>query len=226
MSKFKVGDRVRIRPDLKAGERYRQAGEAVAKCMATEDMVMLAGRVVTLQECPWGTRYRIEGSLRSWTDEMFVGLASAKKIIVTTDGKTTTARLFNGKDLVKSATAKCSPKDEFVFETGAALALDRLLEREAKSEPEAPKFNKAELVNGRFGRMSNGNWFVVVGDHFVYESGGFDLVGAVDEGGSLSHYSVDCIVEASSFKHARSAFSIDFYSPRRIIWTRPGAKFG
>lgn len=54
------------------------------------------------------------------------------KIIVTTDGKVTTAKLFSGKELVKSAEAKCSPDDTFNFETGAAIAIDRLLDREEK----------------------------------------------------------------------------------------------
>ena len=57
------------------------------------------------------------------------------KIVVTSDGATTTARLYAGKTVLKSAEAKCSPRDEFNFETGAALAVDRLLGRETEKEP-------------------------------------------------------------------------------------------
>lgn len=53
------------------------------------------------------------------------------KIIITTDGITTTARLYEGgKNLIKTAEAKCSPADTFDFETGAKLAFERLITKE------------------------------------------------------------------------------------------------
>ena len=51
------------------------------------------------------------------------------KIVITTDGKTTTSRLFNGKELIRKAEAKCSPDDEFDFMVGAKLAMERLEEK-------------------------------------------------------------------------------------------------
>lgn len=48
------------------------------------------------------------------------------KIIITADGKTTTAKMYDGKKLVKSAKADCHPDDEFVFIIGASIALERL----------------------------------------------------------------------------------------------------
>lgn len=42
-----------------------------------------------------------------------------KKIIILTDGKNVTAKLFDGKNIVKEGIAKCSPKDDFDFEAGA-----------------------------------------------------------------------------------------------------------
>lgn len=52
-----------------------------------------------------------------------------KKIVITTDGKTTTARLFENKKVIKEAEAKCSPEDIFSFETGVKLAIERLFEK-------------------------------------------------------------------------------------------------
>ena len=49
------------------------------------------------------------------------------KIIITTDGRVTTARLIDGKQTVKEAKATCSPDDAFDFEYGAALAFHRLI---------------------------------------------------------------------------------------------------
>lgn len=57
------------------------------------------------------------------------------KIVITTDGKTTTARLFNGKELIRKAEAKCSPDDKFDFMVGAKLAMERL----EGEEPKKPK---------------------------------------------------------------------------------------
>lgn len=70
-----------------------------------------------------------------------------RKIVVTADGTTTTARLYDGKTLLKSAEAKCSLKDTFDFEAGAGLAVDRLLGR--KTEEPTPKlFPLADIKAG------------------------------------------------------------------------------
>lgn len=62
-----------------------------------------------------------------------------EKIVVTANGKTTTAKLYNGKTVIKTAEAKCSPDDEFNFLTGAHLAVSRLCGVDSNvknSEPE------------------------------------------------------------------------------------------
>lgn len=51
----------------------------------------------------------------------------AQKFLITHDGTKTLARLYAGNKVVKSAEAKCSPKDTFNFETGATLAFQRLI---------------------------------------------------------------------------------------------------
>ncbi len=52
--------------------------------------------------------------------------ADSSKIVITTDGKTTTAKMYDGKKLVKSAKTDCHPDDEFDFIIGASIALERL----------------------------------------------------------------------------------------------------
>ncbi|MEG0898464.1 MAG: hypothetical protein RSF40_01980 [Oscillospiraceae bacterium] len=49
-----------------------------------------------------------------------------QKIIITTDGKETLVRLYENNEVVKTAKASCCPDDEFDFETGSKLALERL----------------------------------------------------------------------------------------------------
>lgn len=49
-----------------------------------------------------------------------------QKIVITHDGKTTTAVLYCGDKKVRDASAKCHEDDTFDFMTGASLALERL----------------------------------------------------------------------------------------------------
>lgn len=48
-------------------------------------------------------------------------------IVITTDGRKTSARLIDGKETIYEASAKLSDKDTFDFETGAMIAFDRLV---------------------------------------------------------------------------------------------------
>lgn len=66
-----------------------------------------------------------------------------KKIVITTDGKVTTAKLYEDGKTVKTATAKCSPEDTFDFGVGAKLALERL------TAPEKPKEEPPKYYNGK-----------------------------------------------------------------------------
>lgn len=58
-----------------------------------------------------------------------------QKIVITTDGKTTLARLFDGKAMVKRAEAKCAPSDTFDFGVGTELAVKRLMGEKPVTEP-------------------------------------------------------------------------------------------
>lgn len=60
---------------------------------------------------------------------------TTRKIIITTDGKTTTARLMEDKTTIRTATATCSPDDTFDFDKGARLAFDRLLPCKDRDKP-------------------------------------------------------------------------------------------
>lgn len=53
-----------------------------------------------------------------------------QKIVITTDGKITLARLYEDNKVVKRAEAKCCPSDTFDFKVSAELALSRVLEQE------------------------------------------------------------------------------------------------
>lgn len=139
-----------------------------------------------------------------------------EKILITTDG-TTTAKLFDGKDVVKTATAKCNPDDEFDFKTGATIAFDRLVKR----EPEKPKFTKEDLKTGMFVRMSDKTFGIIAGDKIVYENGGYDLLSVMCDDLTYMLYEVDAVINAVSFSDARRMIEINCKT--HIIWRR-GAK--
>lgn len=87
--------------------------------------------------------------------EYFNHVNNDEKIVITHDGKTTTARLFNGKKLVKTATAKCAPEDTFDFMVGVELTMERLTTQEkSKDERLNVKFNTgdfAKIINRNHG---------------------------------------------------------------------------
>src|SRR5574344_339581 len=55
-------------------------------------------------------------------------VATTSKIVITGDGKTTLARLYDGNRVIRRAEAKCSPKDTYDFATDANLAYDLLMQ--------------------------------------------------------------------------------------------------
>lgn len=61
--KYKVGDKVRVRSDLKACEQY-------GANIATNGMERLAGKIVTISRVGYA-HYLVEGMNYNWTDEMF-----------------------------------------------------------------------------------------------------------------------------------------------------------
>ena len=99
------------------------------------------GETVRLKEKD-GSDWRsesLESGKRWWVRESDMTpakpAAMPQKIVVTTDGKTTLARLFDGKTMVKRAEAKCAPSDVFDFGIGAELAVKRLMGEKPVTEP-------------------------------------------------------------------------------------------
>ena len=72
-------------------------------------------------------------------------LIPPETIVITNDGRVTTAWLKQGKTILKTGVAKCSPDDEFNLETGAKLALERLFEAEEQKKA-VPKYKVGDRV--------------------------------------------------------------------------------
>ena len=108
----------------------------------------------------------------------------------------------------KVSIAKCSPEDEFNFETGAKLAFERLFEK--------PTFTKDDLKTGMFVYQSDGEWGVVINDNIIYEKFGYDIISHLDDNLSYHGYSIDVVVIANSFAEARNAVKHN----KNIVWRR------
>lgn len=132
--KHKIGDKVRVRDDLELDKWYSMSNHKFSDFVNSE-MIMFKGKEVTISDDNFCGMYRIkeDNGEWHWTDEMFSGLAtSLPKVVITTDGKTTTAKMYEGKKLLKTAASKCSTGDTFDFAVGAKLALERVTEKEQK----------------------------------------------------------------------------------------------
>lgn len=124
MAKFKVGDKVRAKKDAPykiTTNGWEGIVKKVYQSNHDDDDLCVKGQ---------------EGDFNVRSDYFdLVQHDNTHKVVITSDGKTTTAVLYNGKERVKTAKAECSPEDTFSLETGAKLALDRLFEKKA-DEPQ------------------------------------------------------------------------------------------
>ena len=126
--KFKVGDRVRVIKDCDGAKKGMVGTIAV---VSDEKIVG-----VKFDKKFYGGHSlagRCESGYGQWVYPDCIELISGNKIVINTDGATTTARFYDGKKVIKAAKAECSPEDEFDFKIGAKIAFDRLVDNEIKN---------------------------------------------------------------------------------------------
>lgn len=119
MAKFKVGDQVRVLDGSKI-EGY--AGTWVP------DMQEYVGNVYTIAKIHPSGSYRLKDIPFVYDERGLERVGNPGKIVITTDGRITTAKLYRHGMPTLKAVATCSPEDTFDFATGAKLAFDRLID--------------------------------------------------------------------------------------------------
>lgn len=152
MAKYKVGDKVRI-----VSKRPQKDWNP--------DMDKYLGKTATIIKSGInynGVYYHIEEDRDDffghwyWYEGTIAGLAEPAREPYTVelrfDGMTTTAVLKRGGRDVKTAEARCNPKDTYSRAEGARVAVERLFEKKRKEDK--PKESKPKI----------GDKFVVVGD--------------------------------------------------------------
>ena len=151
MAKYKIGDKVRI-VDYRT-YRMNDFGK----------MDKWLGKVMTIRDLSSPGYWMREdygennGYGWLWDDDMISGLAEPEREPCTVelrfDGMITTATLKRGGRDVKTAEARCNPKDTYSRAEGARAAVERLFEKKRK-EKDKPKESKPKI----------GDKFVVTGN--------------------------------------------------------------
>ena len=127
MAKYKVGDKVRI---VNHRTMYMNISGGMDKWL---------GKTMTIKTVlPFGyymVEDREEGFCTGWywDDDMIAGLVKPKqkkesglRVVIRFEGDVTTARMIRGGTVVKTAEARCSPKDQYSHAEGARVAMERL----------------------------------------------------------------------------------------------------
>lgn len=124
--KFKVGDKVRVKKGLVGDICYDGV-------YFTYGMAELSGKIFTVERADVGGYYFLnDGFGYCWTESTLEFALSEKLVIYREDNKTI-AKYYKG-DKTVTAEAKCAPEDEFNFEYGAKLAMNRAIEKMKKEE--------------------------------------------------------------------------------------------
>lgn len=159
MAKYKVGDKVQI-VDHRTGHMNHSGG-----------MDKWLGKVMTIRNVDRFMRgYWMEedsgeniGRGWAWEDDMISGLVEPAQEPCTVelrfDGMITTATLKRGGRDVKTAEARCNPKDTYSRAEGARVAVERLFEKkrkEGKPKESKPKMGDKFVVTVKGGKFGHG----------------------------------------------------------------------
>lgn len=139
MEKFKVGDIVR--PNKKADSLYRMTNSQLMEEGVVTN-VFPSGRLAIkitkwVKDADSADKYRVDPDCFDLVRRGGV----QTELHITGDGKTVHAVLKENGKVVKRAKASCDPRDEYNFETGACLAIDRVFGKEEGKKEPAYKFS-------------------------------------------------------------------------------------
>ena len=163
-TKFKVGKKYRVTDGYAENGNVIKITEIVGDCAFYETVAGTGKGYSSSFGIPSGFS---RGLIPFYADDI--------KIIITTDGKTTTAKMYNGKKLVKSAKTDCHPDDEFIFIIGASIALERLTgQLESNLEVEFYTGKVVCVANTfRYLSFTVGKVYQIENGEFKTDSGGY-----------------------------------------------------
>jgi hypothetical protein len=161
MAKYKVGDKVRIVSTPRLARWNSVMNKWLGETMTiTSVNVNSNGEIFYRMAEDRGDFY---GCGWCWYADMISGLAESDReytVELRFDGMITTATLKRGGRDVKTAEARCNPKDTYSRAEGARVAVERLFEKKRKEDK--PKESKREQ-----GKPKVGDKFVVVQKRYI-----------------------------------------------------------
>lgn len=149
MAKFKVGDRVRVLDGSKI-EGYDGSW--------VPDMEEYVGNVYTIARIQSSGSYRLKDNPFIYDERGLERVGNPGKIVITTDGGITTAKLYRHGEPTRKAVATCSPEDAFDFAIGAKLALSRLID--AVNNPPIQVGDTVRVINTGKIYRTNIEWVI------------------------------------------------------------------
>lgn len=164
MAKYKVGDKVRI-----VSKRPQRCWNPYMDKHLGKTMTIIKSGINAegVYYCMEEDRDDFLGHW-CWYEDMIAGLAEPERELCTVelrfDGMITTATLKRGRRDVKTAEARCNPKDTYSRAEDARVAVERLFEKKRKEDK--PKESKREQ-----GKPKVGDKFVVVQKRYIPHHG-------------------------------------------------------
>lgn len=143
MAKFKVGDRVKLAVDRFAIPR---GTTGVIKCLGKDadkeklDIAIELDRPISHHNCEGRTKYGCGWWVAERDIELIKTAEPEFKLIITSSGDTTTAKLIHGKDVAKEATVTRYSKDEYSEKAAVEAVVKKIFGEDEKKE---------ELFNGK-----------------------------------------------------------------------------
>lgn len=146
MAKFKVGDRVEVistkfNTDVSIGEKGTVLREVFRVCDNSNYAVRMDRENPRYHTCnglvPWGYGQNLWGECLKLIEEK---PTREFKLIITSSGDTTTAKLIHGKDVAKEATVTRYSKDEYSEKAAVEAVTKKIFGEDEKKE---------ELFNGK-----------------------------------------------------------------------------
>lgn len=154
MAKYKVGDKVRI-----VSKRPQRCWNPYMDKHLGKTMTIIKSGINAegVYYCMEEDRDDFLGHW-CWYEDMIAGLAEPEREPCTVelrfDGMITTATLKRGGRDVKTAEARCNPKDTYSRAEGARVAVERLFEKKRKEDK--PKIGDKFVVTVKGGKFDHG----------------------------------------------------------------------
>lgn len=165
MAKFKVGDRVKLVVD---GFTIPRGTTGVIKCFDKDadkeeiDIAIELDRPISYHNCGGRTKY----DCGCWVAERDIELIKTAepefKLIITSKGDTTTAKLIHGKTTTKEATVTRYSKDEYSEKAAVEAVVEKIFGEDEKND---------ELFNGKAVWICGEHIAFTVGKIYTFHNG-------------------------------------------------------